>query len=263
MSLAFYKLTAAGNDFVLFYKDIDLRLHHKFFQKICDRHYGVGADGVLILSRNKSKFFLRYFNPDGTEAFCGNGTRAAGFFIYKEIYNENKKDFEINTIAGKLKIIVVNQKIFVEMPSFDFIREISLKNKWDFKKISYIKTGTYHLVIEIDDDISNIDVNEIGRFFRYHKVFRPHGTNVNFIKIEWMNKNKALCCIRTYEKGVENETLSCSSGMASAFYYLRQKYPISKVIFIPKSSQKFSLEFKNERSYLAGPVKIVFKGKIY
>jgi len=261
MPYRFYKLTAAGNDFILFYNSRDLKFSSNLIRYICDRHYGVGGDGILILDSKKDGFYLKYFNPDGSVSFCGNGTRSAAFFIFKKIYGGKKKSFDINTVAGRLKIIIRNGKIFTEMPSPDFITDIFIKNKWDFSKMCYLKAGTYHLVIETEN-ISKIDVLECGRFFRYHKNFRPHGTNVDFIKIEKLIGRKVICNIRTYEKGVEDETLSCSSGIASSFYYLRDKYSIQKAVFISRNGEKFYLEFENSKLYLNGPVKLVFEGRL-
>jgi diaminopimelate epimerase len=262
MPISFYKLTAAGNDFVLFYKNINVKSYSSFAKKICDRHYGVGGDGILILDKNGKEFNLRYFNSDGTEAFCGNGTRSAAFFIYREIFKKRKKNFYITTSAGRLEIKIIKEKIYLCMPKPNFLKEVFIENKWNFSKMSYIKAGTYHLVIETDD-ISKIDVYECGRFFRYHEKFSPNGTNVNFIKIEELSGGKVICRIRTYEKGVEEETLSCSSGIASSFYYLNKKYGIKNAIFISKNKEKFYLKLdKNENLYLSGPVKIVFKGRL-
>ena len=262
MPIEFYKLTAAGNDFVLFYNLNKSYPEKKLAISVSDRHYGVGCDGILILKRVKDDFYLKYLNSDGSDAFCGNGTRSAAFFIYREIFKKKKNNFYLKTSAGKLEVRVIKEKIYIQMPEPSFIKEAFIKNKWNFSKMSYIKTGTYHLVIETKD-ISKIDVYNTGRFFRYHNKFMPEGVNVDFIKVDYIGNGMALSHIRTYEKGVEEETLSCSSGIASSFYYLGERYSIKKAVFVSKNNEKFYLEIKDNKLYLNGPVKIVFKGRLY
>jgi len=261
MSFTFYKITAAGNDFVLFYNISENLNLKKLAILVSDRHYGVGCDGILILKKIKNEFYLKYLNSDGTEAFCGNGTRSAAFFIYINIFNKKKKNFHINTSAGKLEIRIIGTKIYTQMPNPSFLKKVFVNNKWNFSNIGYVRTGTNHLIIETND-LYGIDVYDIGRFFRYHKIFMPDGTNVNFIKIDSIKNKTAVVYIRTYEKGVENETLSCSSGIASSFYYLKDKYLLNKAVFISKRNEKFYLEIKDGLLYLNGPVKFVFKGKL-
>ncbi len=251
----FYKITAAGNDFVLLY---NIRLNPSKLKelaiKLCDRHYGVGGDGFLVLNKKKNAYFLDYFNNDGSYAFCGNGTRSAGWWIYKRY---GKKRFYINTAAGKLLVEVKNNKIYLEMPPYEFIKKIKIDGTEGY----FVKAGTNHFVIEVKD-LDKVDVVSTGRKYRYNENFKPEGTNVDFVEVKKKNKIFEVK-IRTYEKGVENETYSCSSGIASSFYALQKKYNQNKAVFISKMGERFELYLKEGKLYLSGPVKIVFEGKYY
>lgn len=254
--MKFWKISAAGNDFVLLY---DIEKNKKYFKKkspiLCDRHYGIGADGVLVINKIKSEFYLDYYNSDGTSAFCGNGTRSAGFWLYKNI---NKKNiFYLNTVAGRLLIKIIGDKTYVQMPKPGFIKEVSVgKIK---KKMKFVRVGTNHLVIE-SKKIELIDAVKEGRALRYHPLFKPEGTNVDFVEILNLKNGVLKAKIRTYEKGVEDETYSCSSGITSAFYALRDKYKQNKAIFFTKRNEKFEIFFDSGEVFLSGPVKIVFRG---
>lgn len=258
MKLPFYKLTAGGNDFILFY---NLEKDEKFLKritiKLCDRHYGIGADGALFLSKNGNDFKLKYLNSDGTLAFCGNGTRTAGLWIYKNL--TSKKRFFIETVAGKLEIKVNGNKIYAQMPWYEFVKRLELENKYGFKDMNYVKAGTYHLVILVNK-INNVDVYNVGRFFRYHSIFKPYGTNVDFVEIIEVKNGFLKAFIRTYEKGVENETFSCSSGITSSFYALKDRYSLNSAEFISKNGESFNIKLSDNKTYLKGPAEIVFKG---
>ncbi len=255
--MKFWKISAAGNDFVLLY---GIEKNKKYFEKksplLCDRHYGIGADGVLVINKIKSEFYLDYYNSDGTPAFCGNGTRSAGFWLYKNIIKKNV--FYLNTVAGRLLIKVIGDKTYVRMPDPEFIKDVSIgKIK---KKMKFVRVGTNHLVIETRK-IDRIDAVKEGRYLRYHPFFKPEGTNVDFVEVLDLKNGVLKAGIRTYEKGVEDETYSCSSGITSAFYALREKYKRDKAVFFTKKNEKFEIFFKAGDLFLSGPVKIVFRGE--
>lgn len=259
MPIEFYKLTAAGNDFILLFNFPKSKNLPSLAKKICNRHYGVGADGLLLLNKDNNCFNLLYLNSDGSYAFCGNGTRASAFFIYRVL--KIRHNFDIKTSAGKLLCRVEKDKIFVEMPSPSFLKKISLNEISVFDEGYYIFTGTNHLVI-ITDDIKSIDVVSVGRVLRYHKLFKPHGVNVNFVEV--IKRNKVFTArIRTYEKGVEEETLSCASGITSAFYVFKNVYKIDNAIFITKNNEKIFLQTKDNKLFISGPVEIICKGEFY
>jgi len=221
-NVTFKKFSGAGNDFILIDKEEfpGLVLSESQIQKICDRRRGIGADGILLVDKlDGFDFSMRYYNSDGTlGSLCGNGARSiiryADFsgrlksaitkFIFHneqfsgEVLNSNEIKFNLNT-PTKLKL--------------NFEIEI-LNNKLN---VSFIDTGAYHVVINIDEkgnDIGTIDsfpVEQYGREIRYSKYYQPLGTNVNFISI----RNEEIN-IRTFERGVEAETLACGTGSVAS-----------------------------------------------
>jgi diaminopimelate epimerase len=262
MRLKFYKLTAAGNDFVLFYNISNSRKNLKnLAMKVCDRHYGIGADGLLVLNKKGDEFYLDYLNSDGSFAFCGNGTRSAAFWLYKNRIVK-KKEFFLNTESGKLNIYVKNKSIYVGMPFLSFIKtNFNLKNKFDFKKISFVKVGVPHLIIETKN-IDKIDVVNTGRYFRDLKELGSSGANIDFIELKKIDGDCAEVFIRTYERGVEDETLSCSSGITSSFWALNKLYGIRRARIFSKNKEIFMIELNDKNAVLTGHNRIVFEGEI-
>lgn len=260
MDLRFWKINCGGNDFVLFYNiNKDKSFLKKLTIKACDRHYGVGGDGAIFIKKIKNEFYLDYFNSDASSAFCGNGTRGACWWLYQKKYVSD--NFFVNTISGRLRVVVKNKKVYLTMPQPQFIKtNFMIKNDYGFNKIHFIKVGVPHLVIEIDD-VNKIDVLNIGRFFRNAKELGRDGANVNFVKV-LLKKNTARVFIRTYERGVEDETLSCSTGITSSFWALNNIYAIYKAVFISKSNERFEVKLINNKAVLTGPNEIVFDGRI-
>ncbi|MCX7641119.1 MAG: diaminopimelate epimerase [Elusimicrobiales bacterium] len=257
----FYKLTASGNDFILFY-NLDERpiILSKLAKKVCDRHYGIGADGILALERKNGSFFLRYFNSDGSQAFCGNGTRACAFWLRRRFSIKN--DFYILTSAGKLLCLNRKGKELIEMPKPLNFKRIVLPKNDKFKIGYYVFAGTQHLVLFVDK-VGETDVLKYGKFFRYHPLFQPKGVNVNFVELLFRKKSFIKAKIRTYEKGVENETLSCASGNTSAFYVLENVYGIKKAEFINKGNSKLRFIKNNDKLFVSGPVNIICRGVLF
>lgn len=260
MRIKFYKLSATGNDFILFYNLKKDKSFYSFLaQKVCNRHYGIGADGILVLNKDK-KFFLRYFNSDGSEAFCGNGTRAAAFWLKRRF--KIKSDFFINTIDGKMLCKLDKEDIFVEAPKLNVLREINLSRDLGYKEAFYIFAGTHHLVI-FEEDIDKIDVVKHGSLLRYHEIFKPHGVNVNFINVVKKDDQIVFLKIRTYEKGVEDETLSCASGCASSFYVVRKIFGVSNAIFLTKGGERLDFHYLDDKVFMKGSVYLICKGEFY
>lgn len=275
----FTKMSGAGNDFIVIdsNKNPDLLLEPGVITKLCDRRNGIGADGVIAISDlDNYDFKMDYYNSDGsTKTLCGNGARCAIKFaqssnrlkngkatfianqdIYSgEILDEEEVKFNLNTpkdISGNLKLNASGQDI----------------------NYFYADTGSPHVIIKIEDilsepsnrnsfytDINDVPVYEIGKEIRYHKNFLPDGTNVNFIK---MLERKIL--IRTYERGVENETLACGTGsvasaiIASLFFNIEPP-----VILLTRGGNELVVNFMVERNNilnlsLSGPAKIIFTG---
>lgn len=221
--IEFIKLVASGNDFILFdlrQKSATLNLK-EMAKQICSRKFGIGADGLLVLgSSKKADVKMRIFNADGSEAqMCGNGARCTAYFIAQKRKITNH--IEIETKAGILEAKTHKDDIKIKMTDpknikLDFMIRL---NKHPLR-LSFINTGVPHIVI-LCEEVEEIDVYSLGRLIRYHKRFKPEGSNVNFIEPKGLDHMK----IRTYERGVEQETLACGTGSVAAaiIYALKLK----------------------------------------
>lgn len=254
MNLEFYKYQGTGNDFVM----IDNRTktfpkeNTDIISQIADRHFGVGADGIILIENDTVyDFKMIYFNADGSQTFCGNGGRCAVAF------------------AKKLGIITTETNfIAVDGPHFAEIKNdiISLK-MIDVDEITvnensvFAYTGTQHHV-EIVDDLDNFPVFENGKKIR--NSYAAPGSNVNFV--EQINANTFR--VRTYEKGVENETLACGTGVtAVAIAMHKTNKTESNSINLPVEGGNLEVSFTEKNGlytnvFLTGPAQLVFSGKI-
>lgn len=263
--LSFLKMQGSGNDFIVFdnRKNI-LNLTSDWIQQICKRRIGIGADGVIIIENSKcADFFMRIINSDGSEAeMCGNGARCAAKFATLLSIVGPKMSFE--TIAGLIKAEVFNHKVKISLTNPTNIKlnkNIKLEN--ESVVVHHINTGVPHTVL-ISNEIKTIDIKNLGREIRFHQDFAPAGTNVNFVKII----DKENIEIRTYERGVESETLSCGTGSvagACICYLLKQVYPPIKVK--TAGGEYLVIDFQEENSQMvnlsmSGPVSVIYEGKI-
>ncbi|MDP3790813.1 MAG: diaminopimelate epimerase [Candidatus Omnitrophota bacterium] len=266
--IKFTKAVATGNDFII----IDNRNGQlgsgfsKTAKELCDRKYGVGADGVLLLEKSdKADFKMRIFNPDGSEAeMCGNGSRCIALYAsMKKIASDNMK---IETLAGVLDAGVKGQEIKVKLTEpKDIHWNLCLMINECPYKVNFTNTGVPH-VIHFVEDIENIGVKELGSKMRYHADFSPEGANVDFVKI--VDQPNSKISVRTYERGVEDETLACGTGaVASAIIAAESEHLFSPVTVETKSKETLKVyfdvvegSFKNV--YLEGKAKLVYEGDI-
>ena len=255
MEIQFYKYQGTGNDFVM----IDDREEHfdeknlALVQKLCDRKFGIGADG-LILIRNHADFDFEmiYFNADGSQSMCGNGARCAvAFSAFLGILSEKTKFLAID---GPHEAFLKNGLVELLMGN---VSEISESGE-DY----FVNTGSPHH-IRFVDEIQNYPVFEQGKSVRYDEVYAPAGTNVNFIKP--IAEDQIF--IRTYERGVENETLSCGTGVTAGALVYGSQHQLNHVK-IKTLGGDLSVKFEEnstggfEHIWLIGPAEQVFSGKI-
>lgn len=266
-------MNGAGNDFILIDKVLNpkIKLTAKIISKMCKREIGIGADGVLLIDKhNKYDFNLKYYNSNGkVGSLCGNGSRCA---ISYAASNYKIKNSKVKFLcSGKIysgEVLRMNLiKFHLHKPT-DIKISIVIKTRNYKIKGSYVDTGSPHVVIFWDDikkiiksNFNKFDITKIGREIRNSKQFAPNGTNVNFVKI-----GKGVVKIRTYERGVEAETLACGTGAVAATVVLSQKFGSkSPIKFQTKSSKTLQVDFllkKNEISKisLTGPAKINYIG---
>lgn len=262
MKFHFYKYQATGNDFVL----IDNRSGEYSFtvdqiKKICDRKFGIGADGLMLIEKHATlDFNLVYYNSDGSQSLCGNGSRAAMHFAsFLGVVNGHGS---FNAYDGKHDAQLLPKDI-VRLKMND-TREVAMLGA-DYK----INTGSPHL-IRFVENVDQYPVVEEGRKIRYSDTYKEKGINVNFVEL--LPNNTIF--VRTYERGVENETLSCGTGVSAAALAVSHKGYTSPVS-IKTLGGDLSVEFKSSPSasgqgqsgtfqdiFLVGPAKMVFEGDL-
>jgi diaminopimelate epimerase len=259
MKIHFYKYQATGNDFVLLdNREGKISFTIAQIQKICDRKFGVGADGLMLIEKsNDSDFNLVYYNSDGSQSLCGNGSRAAVHFAFFLGMVKGHTSFQAYDGAHDAELLASGT---IRLKMSDTNQVVTTGND-----IS-IHTGSPHY-IRFVNDVKNFPVFEEGRKIRYSDTFKPNGTNVNFVEL--LPDNTIF--VRTYERGVENETLSCGTGVTAAALAASLKGYTSP-IFIKTLGGELSVEFKIGHSaggkpsfqdiFLVGPAKMVFEGHL-
>lgn len=272
-TIIFTKAVASGNDFII----IDVRSRAARFnckeaaQKLCHRTMGIGADGLLVLEKsNKADVRMRIFNADGSEAeMCGNGARCVAYFVAQE--KKQKRTIHIGTKAGIIKAHVRNDTVKINMTQPRRVTlNVAVAIRRHTLQVNVINTGVPHVVI-LCEDVGTINVARLGSLLRYHRRFQPAGTNVNFVEPKRLDAIK----VRTYERGVERETLACGTGsVASAIVYalkLKNTGLVKKddfsVLVETASGEQLKVDFDIAKNtirnvFLEGAVKIIFRGQV-
>jgi diaminopimelate epimerase len=266
--ISFYKMQGSGNDFILIdnrkavLKGRNLK---DLARTVCDRHYSVGADGlIVIVPSRKADFKWRFFNADGSEAeMCGNGSRCAARFAY--LNKIAKKTMAFETLAGIIRAEVKAGTVKVQLSGASGLRQnISVPFEGGARTGHYINTGVPH-VVYLSGDLATEDVDGVGRRTRYHDLFKPAGTNVNFIQV----KGKHKLSIRTYERGVEGETLACGTGsVAAALVAGSLRMVASPVQVTTRSGEKLTVTFEDGAEgfgaiYLEGEAVVICEGTLF
>ena len=260
----FIKIQSTGNDFIVvdFNQVTDAFFEKETIVKICHRHFGVGADGVIALEKLKDYAFrFHYYNADGSRAaMCGNGLRAAIRFAYDKKWVGEKEIFRFKADDGEHQGQVFNGLIKASILVKDQINKLAIAdfNLPDWIDGMYqINTGVPHIVLTCTEDIKNKEIFTLGRELRYHDAF-SHGTNVNFVKIIDMDR----IYLRTYERGVENETLSCGTGMTASSLVMKSYFDFSNEIDIIANGGNLKVTFEKDNIFIQGPSECSFKGTI-
>ncbi len=264
--LRFTKMNGAGNDFVMIDNRAgNVRLQPEQIVRICDRHRGVGADGILLLEKgsNGADFRMRYYNRDGGEAeMCGNGARCFARFAKKVAGAPERISFQ--TPAGLIGARLHGDLVTLNMNDPTDLRlNLRLQIDGEDAVVHYINSGVPHVVVPV----ARLDVVHVftqGAAIRRHKKFSPQGANVNFI--EKRGAQKIL--VRTYERGVEDETLACGTGVvASALIFAVTEKVDGPVSVTVRSGSELSVDFKRAGNQfrnvtLIGPAEFAFEGTI-
>ena len=263
--LSFVKMSGAGNDFILL-ETAPRRGLPDLARRLCSRRTSVGADGLLVLRRGDSgRPRVEYYNADGSRAFCGNGNRCAAWWMHQRGWAGRR--FSLETLGGRVEAVVVGrERVLIRMPEAKNIR-LGLRlsaagRKWT---VHALDTGVPHAVVETRR-LEDFPVVEAGRALRRHKAFGPAGANVNFMRIE--TARGPLVRIRTYERGVEDETLGCGTGVtacALCAHLLKGLRPPIRVH--TRGGDVLSVNFRRGDGRftdirLEGPAKVTFLGEV-
>ena len=207
MKIPFSKMHGAGNDFIVADDRLEsFPLHNtEWMREICSRRTGVGSDGILLVQPSGfADFRMRFINPDGHEVeMCGNGARCIARFAFDR--GAAPSDMRIETVAGIVRAEVRDEVVTLQLTEPKDTRlDLETGLEWP---IDFVNTGVPHAVAWVDD-VSAVDLQKIGRLIREHALFAPNGTNANVAVVEADGSLR----MRTYERGVEAETLACGTG---------------------------------------------------
>jgi diaminopimelate epimerase len=258
MQIEFYKYQGTGNDFIMIDNRSDFfpKNDCKLVEKLCDRRFGIGADGLILLENDSaSDFRMVYYNSDGNESsMCGNGGRCLVAFARQLGVIENETSF-IATDGPHYATIGADDIVSLQMINVDKVQKED--------SYTFLNTGSPHH-IEIVDDLANYHVREKGAAIRYGALYGEKGSNVNFVK----KVSDSEFSLRTYERGVEDETLACGTGATAAAIAMYATGATDKTaITINVEGGRLAVSFDKEGDhftnvFLKGPAKFVFKGTI-
>lgn len=256
MKLSFVKYSGNGNDFIIIEDSVSLKLTEESVKRICDRHFGIGADGVLLLG--KADGFdgtMRIFNADGGEAeMCGNGLRCLATFIDSKS-SSPKKSYSIKTMNNTYEVLKRGTQFAILMSDIKDKNAVDLSSFNTFEKKFYINTGVPHLVF-LGRDIKKIDIKRTAPEFRFHPLF-PKGTNVSFVEVLPENQS---AYVRTYERGVEDETHSCGTGLTASGLALSEWFGWKGDIHLTTLGGKQTVSLEDS-VYYSGEVSFCFSGE--
>ena len=266
--IEFYKFSGSGNDFILI-DNMDGSLQvgdlNAFAKSVCERKVSVGADGLIIIEpSDKVDFRWRFFNADGSEpGMCGNGGRCAARFAFLRKIAKKRMSFE--TLAGIIDAEVKGQSVKIRLSA---PHSLVMNNKIivNGKKlvVDSVNTGVPH-VVHFVDDLKAFNVFATGQAIRLHEHYKPAGTNANFVAVVGTHAIR----VRTYERGVEDETLACGTGsVASALIASRKGLVESPVDVHVQSGEILKIYFKQTEEgfadvYLEGKVTVVYRGNLW
>ena len=255
MEIHFYKYQGTGNDFIMVDDRMALFPDHNLslISELCDRKFGIGADGLILIRNNQGfDFEMIYFNADGSQSMCGNGARCAVSFAESLGIIKSKTSFL--AIDGVHEATIADGLIELGMGPVNTLSRQGL----DY----FVNTGSPHYVRFVDD-VTVYPVFHEGSKIRYASTFHPNGTNVNFLT----PIGKGEIHVRTYERGVENETLSCGTGVTACALVYGQQNSLDEVkIKTPGGNLKVRFNSNSDGSFdnitLIGPAERVFEGRI-
>lgn len=271
----FFKMTGTGNDFILIDNRngiLDADHCHELVRKACRHKLSVGADGMILIENDPEvDFKWRFFNADASEAeMCGNGARCAARFAYLTgIVAKPKMSFR--TLAGIIRAELLGNRVKVQMTSANGLRlDIRLEAEGRPFNVDFVNTGVPHAVCFSagEEDLESTDVQRWGRALRFHPHFQPAGANANFVLV----RDPHHIVVRTYERGVESETLACGTGaIASTLISAARNQVFSPVEVKTRSGESLTIHFSSKPSgayefkeiYLEGEARVSYEADLW
>jgi diaminopimelate epimerase len=250
--LKFTKIQGAGNDFIL----IDDRaalfsLGESEIKRLCHRHFGIGADGLILLQTD-SGLRMRIFNSDGREAeSCGNGLRCLGRFLLELGFAAKNRPIRVGDRTVELSYI--GDKIGVDMGE---PKNLCLHIATERGIVHFVDTGVPHLVHFVKD-LEPLPIQELAPFWRHHPRFAPQGANVNFAAVE-----EGRIRVRTFERGVEGETLACGTGACAVAVVAHAVHSMPSPLLLSFAGGDLEIQIEQNRLVMVGPAIKVFEGVI-
>ena len=276
--IKFVKMTGSGNDFILIDNRngaLDADRSRELVRMACRRKLSVGADGLILIENDPEvDFRWRFFNADGSEAeMCGNGARCAARFAYLKGIVQ-KREMAFRTLAGVIRAEIRDARPRIRMtPPHGLETDFPLQAQDRSFHLGFINTGVPHAVclMENEAELEEVDVDLYGRLIRFHSRFQPAGTNANFALV----RDAHHMAIRTYERGVESETLACGTGsIASALIAAAKGMTASPVELQTRSGETLTVHFEPHRQdgpevvrfdevYLEGEARVVYEAELW
>jgi len=255
LKIQFTKYQGTGNDFILVNNmSGELLLSTEQIRQLCDRKFGIGSDGLILIEKSeKADFYVNFFNPDGSVSFCGNGSRCAVHFAHQKGIAGSVVSFD--AIDGIHSGSVSEKQV-----------EISMRDVLNIVERDhglFLDTGSPHLIVLVDD-VDKVDLLPMARNIRYCATYKEKGINVNVVN----ETSPDSISIRTYERGVEDETLSCGTGVTAAALSVALAKDKINEIHVQTRGGKLSVRFERREDggfgeiSLKGPVAEVFEGEV-
>lgn len=258
MQLSFHKYQGTGNDFII----VDNRdeqfdaANLNLVRHLCHRKFGIGSDGLILIQNHPSlDFEMVFFNPDGSQSMCGNGSRCAVRFVMDQGIVSSKNTTHFLSTDGPHEAYLEGEIIHLKMS------DVARKKVERYATHFQIDTGSPHYV-KMCNDVKSLDVVKMGRAIRNSAPYKDKGINVNFVSIVRNNEIN----VRTYERGVEDETLSCGTGVTACAIAMHLQRDVNNVK-INTAGGELSVRFETDKDgyhnvYLIGPAKKVYEGSI-
>lgn len=266
MKIPFWKMHGASNDFIV----VDDRAQtfpahdRRWLERIMSRRTGVGSEGVLLIQPSlRADFRMRFFNPDGGEVdMCGNGARCIARLAHE--IGVAPADMTFDTEAGPVRAEILGDQVRLHLyEPKDFRMDQRIHVLGHAHPYHFVNSGVPHVVLEVDD-LNHVDVQRLGSAIRYHADFAPKGTNVNFIQMTGADSLR----VRTYERGVEAETLACGTGIVAAGILAARSGRVRTPVRVtPASGDVLEVNFTPTETgatnvTLYGPAAHVFRGEL-